>query len=90
MWEIVYSTRFKKDLKRYKNQPDRISALKTVLKQLQKNGSVDAAYKPHMLTGDYKDCMECHVLNDFLLIWIDESSHQIKLVRLGSHSDLFK
>lgn len=90
MWEIVYSTRFKKDLKRYQGQPSRISALKTVLLQLRDNGTVDAAYKPHMLTGEYKDCTECHVQNDFLLIWIDEARHQIKLVRLGSHSELFK
>ena len=90
MWELYYSTRFKKDLKRYQNQPLKIIALKTVLQQLRDNGSVDASYKPHMLTGEFKDCMECHVQNDFLLIWIDEANHQIKLVRLGSHSDLFK
>ena len=90
MWELVYSSRFKKDLKRYQNQPARISALKTVLKQLQEKGSVDASYKPHRLTGNYEDCLECHVLNDFLLIWIDKSRNQIKLVRLGSHSELFK
>ena len=90
MWEIVYSTRFKKDLKRYKGQPDRIKALKAVLQQLRDNGQVDASYKPHRLSGEYNDCMECHVQNDFLLIWIDESLHQIKLVRLGSHSALFK
>ncbi|MBO7118121.1 MAG: type II toxin-antitoxin system YafQ family toxin [Bacteroidales bacterium] len=90
MWEIVYSTRFKKDLKRYKGQPDRIKALKAVLQQLRDNGKVDASYKPHRLSGEYNDCMECHVQNDFLLIWIDESLHQIKLVRLGSHPDLFK
>ena len=90
MWEIVYSTRFKKDLKRYQGQPHRIKALKTVLEQLQTHGKVDASYKPHTLAGDYKDCMECHIQNDFLLIWIDEARLQIKLVRLGSHSDLFK
>ena len=90
MWEIVYSTKFKKDLKRYKNQPERINALKTVLKQLKEQGSVNAVYKPHMLTGEFKDCMECHVQSDFLLIWIDAMHHQIKLVRLGTHSELFK
>ena len=90
MWDIVYSTRFKKDLKRYKGQPDRISALKTVLQQLRDNGKVDASYKPDRLIGEYNDCMECHIQNDFLLIWIDEAQKQIKLVRLGSHSDLFK
>ena len=90
MWELSYSTRFKKDLKRYQNQPLKITALKTVLQQLRDNGRVDASYKPHMLTGEFKDCMECHVQNDFLLIWIDEANHQIILVRLGSHSELFK
>ncbi|MBO6068962.1 MAG: type II toxin-antitoxin system YafQ family toxin [Bacteroidales bacterium] len=90
MWEIVYSTRFKKDLKRYKGQPDRINALKAVLQQLRVNGKVNQSHKPHRLTGEYTDCMECHILNDFLLIWIDNTRHQIKLIRLGSHSDLFK
>ena len=90
MWEIVYSTRFKKDLKRYQGQPNRINALKTVLQQLQDEGMVDTSYKPHKLTGEYNDCWECHIQNDFLLIWIDEARHQIKLIRLGSHSKLFK
>ena len=33
--------------------------------------------------------MECHVCNDFLLIWIDETSDIIQVVRLGSHSEVF-
>ena len=40
-----------------------------------------------MLSGDYKGCMECHVENDLLLIWIDGDI--INLVRIGSHSELF-
>ena len=35
-------------------------------------------------------CMECHIEGDFLLIWIDEETETIELVRLGSHSELFK
>ena len=38
-----------------------------------------------MLTGDYRGRMECHVKNDFLLIWIDPDDIIIDLVRLGSH-----
>lgn len=90
MWELVLSSRFKKDLKRYQNQPAKVSALKSVLEQLRDKGTVDASLKPHSLTGEYKDCMECHIQSDFLLIWIDTAKLQIKLVRLGSHSDLFK
>ena len=39
--------------------------------------------------GDYKNCMECHVEGDLLLIWIDEENNQIGVLRLGSHSELF-
>ena len=52
MWEIVYSGRFKKDLKRYKNQEDKIEALHNVLLQLQENGMVDDEYHPHALIGN--------------------------------------
>ena len=33
--------------------------------------------------------LECHVEDDFLLIWIDETADVIKLVRLGTHHELF-
>ena len=34
--------------------------------------------------------MKCHIEGDFLLIWIDENSDEIKIIRIGSHSELFK
>jgi mRNA interferase YafQ len=40
--------------------------------------------------GEYKDCMECHIESDTLLIWIDENTNIVKLIRLGTHSELFK
>lgn len=83
------STKFKKDLKRYQNKPSRIAALKAVLRHLKRNGRVPAEYKPHILSGNYKGYMECHIEDDFLLIWIDEASNTIKLVRLGTHHELF-
>ena len=90
MWELFYSSRFKKDLKRFQNQPAKIQALKQVLKMLVETGSVPLSYRPHRLVGDYSGCMECHIENDFLLVWINEKEHTISLVRLGSHSELFK
>ena len=42
--------------------------------------------RPHSLLGEYKGCMECHVENDFLLIWMDENKGIIKLLRLGLSS----
>ena len=42
-----------------------------------------------MLTSDYAGCMECHIQGDFLLIWMDQDTNDIDLLRLGSHSELF-
>lgn len=90
MWTLKYTNQFKKDLKHYQNQPKKIDALARVLSALKITGSVPVEYSPHMLKGNYSGFMECHVESDFLLIWIDEDSNQIRLTRLGSHSELFK
>lgn len=90
MWVLKYTSQFKKDLKRYRNQPKKIEALMEVLEFLQDTGTVPASYNPHMLKGQCAGFMECHVESDFLLIWIDAESNQINLTRLGTHSELFK
>jgi len=86
---LKLSGQFKKDLKRYKHQPEQLDALEHILGFLQKGEPIPAEYKPHMLYGDYKGHMECHVQNDLLLIWFDKTSDTVVLVRFGSHSDLF-
>ena len=83
------STQFKKDLKRFKNKPSKIKDLKAVLKDLKNLGRVSNSHFPHKLSGNYKGHMECHIGSDYLLIWIDESEQIIKLVRLGTHAELF-
>lgn len=90
MKELKITRQFKKDLKKYQNQPKRIEKLKAVLGYLQRGADIPQEYKPHRLLGDYKDCMECHIENDTLLIWFDENTNVIKLLRLGTHSELFR
>ena len=90
MWELHITTQFKKDLKKYRNRPDKVANLKSVLAFLQESGTVPKQYRPHMLSGDYSGYMECHVESDQLLIWIDESEQVISLVRFGTHSELFR
>ena len=90
MFVLKMTSQFKKDLKKIKNNPHKIQNLKQVLLNLEENGVVPSEYYPHKLTGNYSGYMECHVENDMLLIWIDAAANIIKLVRLGSHSELFK
>lgn len=89
MRKLKQTSQFKKDLKRIQNNPKKVASLQTVLELLQTTGTVPQEYKPHLLISDYKGYMECHVENDLLLIWFDESKELIKLIRLGTHSELF-
>ena len=89
MKTLKITTQFKKDLKRYKNRPKVIEKLEFILGLLQNELPLPEENKPHPLTGNYRGHMECHVENDTLLIWWDKESDIIKLVRFGTHSELF-
>lgn len=86
---LKLSSQFKKDLNKYKHKTAELNALESILGYLQRDESIPAKFKPHMLSGSYKGHMECHVLNDLLLIWFDRDSDVVVLVRLGTHSELF-
>ena len=90
MYTLKITSQFKKDLKRIQNNPSKIKHLKEVLELLEHNGKLPEKYKPHRLIGDYAGFMECHVENDLLLIWLDPEEMVINLVRLGTHSEIFK
>ena len=90
MKTLRFSAQYKKDAKRYRNQPKKMEKVAEILRMLKEDIPIPKEYKPHMLKGELKGCMECHVEDDFLLIWIDETTNQIGVLRLGSHSELFK
>jgi mRNA interferase YafQ len=86
---LKLTSQFKKDLKRYKHKTEVINKLETILKILAQGSPVPEENRPHLLTGNYKGYMECHVENDTLLIWWDKDTDIVKLVRFGTHSELF-
>lgn len=90
MKELRYTRQFKKDIKRYLNQPGKLEELKNVLEMLRDEIPLPIKYRQHILKGEYTGCMECHIEGDFLLIWFDEENNVIALFRLGSHSELFR
>lgn len=68
MNEIKLTSQFKKDLKRYKHKAEVIDKLETILNLLAEGLPVPEENRPHLLTGNYKGYMECHVESDTLLI----------------------
>lgn len=90
MKRLVKSSQFKKDFKKYKNQTTKLKKLFYILELLQQDINIPIEFKPHKLKGQYDGYLECHIENDFLLIWINQDLDLIRLERLGSHSELFK
>lgn len=89
MKELVRTKQFKKDVKRYVHMSDKMVTLLEVLTMLENEQPLPEQMRPHQLTGNYQGCMECHIGSDYLLIWMDENTNVIRLLRLGSHSELF-
>lgn len=89
-YEIVMSSRFRKDYKLVKKRGYDLSLLKKVIDILASGEVLPEQYLDHSLTGEYKDYRECHILPDWLLIYrIHESTLILSLTRTGTHSDLF-
>jgi len=92
VYELRYSKRFKKDFKKVKRSSFfNLYDLEQVLDILIKKGKIDGKkYQNHKLKGEFKDCYECHVEPDILLIYkSDKEGTIVSLLRIGSHSDLF-
>lgn len=67
--------------------PQKMAAFEDIANLLINDLPIPKEHKSHLLKGQYKGCMECHIEDDFLLIWID--GEIIDLLRIGSHSELF-
>lgn len=89
MLDIFRTSGFKSDFK--KLYIDDIERLKAVLVRLIAFEVLEEKYRNHPLIGNYKGCFECHLKPDLLLIYkIDSDLNELQLVRIGSHSELFK
>jgi mRNA interferase YafQ len=58
---------------------------------LIKGESLPSESKDHSLLGEYQDCRELHIGGDMLIIYlIDSKADETILLRIGTHSQLFK
>jgi mRNA interferase YafQ len=90
MYQIDYSNRFNKDLKRCMKRGLNIKLIKDAIDLLAANGRLPQQYRPHKLRGDMRGIWECHIQSDWLMTW-EQNDNQLTLLFLqtGTHSDLF-
>ncbi|MCR5747414.1 MAG: type II toxin-antitoxin system YafQ family toxin [Lachnospiraceae bacterium] len=90
-YNIKPTTQFKKDVKLCKKRGYDMNLLKEVLKLLENSTPLPEKYLDHPLSGIFKNCRECHILPDWLLIYeYSKDDLILYLTRTGTHSDLFK
>lgn len=64
-------------------------SLKKVIRLIQKGKLLPDKYEDHPLRAKYSGYRNCHIENDWILIYKNEKD-RIILERTGSHSDLFE
>ncbi len=92
MYKVVLSSNFKKQYKKIGKQGKDLTKLKIVIDKLVNKEVLDPKYKDHDLINDkyYKNCRECHIEPDWLLVYqYEDNKLNLLLVATGSHSDLF-
>lgn len=87
------TSQFKRDKKRVKGSGRHDwTKMRDVVAELMNDRPLDQKHRDHALSGEYAGVRECHVTPDWLLIYDKQGPVEggiLKLVRTGSHSELF-
>jgi mRNA interferase YafQ len=91
MRTIERATQFKKDYKRELKGPHRAILnveFQAVATLLATNTPLPPHYCDHPLTGNLKGFRDCQIRPDLVLIYQLPDEETLRLVRIGSHSEL--
>ena len=92
MLKLEFTGRFKKDYKTMIKRGVNPKKLEELLVLLCNEQTLPESYRDHNLVNsrNYKHMRECHIEPDWLLVYqIVNDTLILKLIRTGTHSDLF-
>ena len=91
MRTIERTTQFRRDYKREARGRHRATleaSLAAVLVPLINDEPLPERFRDHPLSGEWVGFRDCHVKPDLVLIYEKPDAEILRLVRLGSHSEL--
>ncbi len=88
MLKPIYQRVFEKEVEKEKKRGKDREKLKTIITLLIEEKPLPIKNRKHHLQDDFKDCWECHIEPDWLLI-NQKTATEILFFRIGTHSDLF-
>ena len=91
MYKIRTTHQFEKDLQRCIKRGYPMEKFRKVIQLLERDGTLPAIYRPHLLRGDRRGQWECHIQPDWLLIW-KQYDDELELLMLNTrtHSEMFR
>ena len=90
MYNLRTTREFEVSLRRCIRQGRDIRIFREAAELLKENGLLPQEYSPHKLTGRLADYWECHLEDDWLLVWRQDDNNLIlTFTDTGSHTELF-
>lgn len=89
MLDIAIHKTFTKDLKKAKLNPTNTAKLFMFISLLLNEEELPSESRDHELMGNYKDTKEFHISGDLLVVYRIEDN-TLELLRIGTHSQLFR
>ena len=91
MYQVKFTTSYKKSYKLMKKRGLDLSLLDNVVDTLRQGKELAEKYHDHALTGNFQGFRECHIKPDWLLVYLIENDVlTLTLVDTGTHADIFK
>ena len=91
MRTIERTNQFKRDYKRESRGRHRAyldADLARIIEALANDQPLEPRHHDHALSGEWSDHRDCHVKPDLVFIYQKAATDTLRLVRLGSHSEL--
>jgi mRNA interferase YafQ len=88
-YDIIPLTSYAKDVKRLRKRKFDLSLLDKIIRDLADDIPLGPKHKDHPLKGGYAGWRDCHVQDDWALVYRKEKNMLLLLLsRTGTHSDL--
>ena len=90
-YRVFKAKRFRKSLKKMLRRGKDINKINDVILKLANGETLDPMYRDHALSGDLEGLRDCHIENDWVLLYFYATTGELVLTLsdTGTHADLF-
>ena len=90
-YRVFKAKRFRKSLKKMIRRGKDINKINDVILKLAMGESLPPQYRDHALSGDLEGLRDCHIENDWVLLYFYTTNGELilTLTDTGTHADLF-